>query len=67
MFGKKEKRFVVVEDQSIGLGGGLQIIVDKKTGVHYLNVVGTGMNGITPLLDEHGNVVVDKSIIEIYE
>jgi len=61
MFGKekKEKRFVIQEEQSIGFGA-LYIFVDTQTGVNYLMTVGTGQNGITPLLDSDGNVIVDK-------
>ena len=55
---KKSKRFVVKEEQSLGFGA-VQIIVDTVTGVNYLNTVGTSMNGITPLLDDKGNVVID--------
>jgi len=63
MFEKKEKkpkRFITKEDQGIGMGA-VQIIVDTFTGVNYLNVIGTSMNGITPLLDRNGNVVIDST------
>ncbi len=56
---KKEKRFVVKEEQGLNLGG-IQIVVDTKTGVHYLMTIGGGPSSITPLLDENGNVVIDK-------
>lgn len=56
----KEKRFITKEDYSLGLGGGVYIIVDVKTGVNYLLTIGTGFNGITPLLDSNGKVVIDK-------
>nr|WP_278246590.1 DUF6440 family protein [Clostridium bornimense] len=46
------------EDYSLGLGGGIYIIVDVKTRVNYLLTLGTGFNGITPLLDLDGNVVI---------
>ena len=55
---KKSKRFVVKEEQSIGLCG-IQIIVDTVTGVNYLNTVGTSIAGLTPLLDDKGNVIID--------
>lgn len=60
MFGKekKEKRFVIKEEQSLGFGA-VYIVVDTVTGVNYLATVGTAMNGITPLLDSMGNVVID--------
>lgn len=62
MFEKKEKkakRFVVKEEQTLGMGA-VQIIVDTVTGVNYLNTVGGSANGLTPLLDEKGNVVIDE-------
>lgn len=63
MFEKKEKktkRFVVKEEQGLGMAGAVQIIVDTVTGVNYLNTVGASMNGITPLLDSNGNVIIDE-------
>lgn len=61
MFGKekKEKRFVIKEEQSLGFGA-IYIVVDTITGVNYLTTVGTGMNGMTPLLDSDGKVVINK-------
>ncbi len=60
MFGnKKEKRFITKEEQGIQLGS-IQIVVDRVTGVNYLMTLGNGPSGITPLLDENGNVVIDK-------
>ena len=56
---KKEKRFIVKEEQGIQFGD-IQIVVDTVTGVNYLMTVGSGPSGITPLLDENGNVVIDK-------
>ncbi len=63
MFDKKEKkgkRFVIKEEQGLGMSGAVQIIVDTVTGVNYLNAVGSLPTGITPLLDSNGNVVIDK-------
>lgn len=57
---KKTKRFVVKEEQGLGMAGAVQIIVDTVTGVNYLNTVGSSMNGITPLLDSNGNVIIDE-------
>lgn len=37
----------------------IQIIVDTVTGVNYLNTIGTSTAGLTPLLDDKGNVVID--------
>lgn len=60
MFGKekKEKRFVIKEEQSLGFGA-VYVVVDTTTGVNYLMTVGTGQNGVTPLLDSNGQVIVD--------
>lgn len=61
MFGKekKEKRFVIKEEQNLGFSA-IYIVVDTITGVNYLTSVGTSLNAITPLLDSEGNVVIDK-------
>ena len=60
MFKKKDKRFTVKEERGFGMGE-LQIVVDNVTGVNYLLTVGgAAVSGITPLLDENGNVVIDK-------
>lgn len=37
-----------------------EIIVDKETGVHYLLYLRGQAGGITPLLDENGEVVIKK-------
>lgn len=60
MFEKKEKRFQVKSEESFGLVGAIQIIVDKVTGVNYIVTTGAALSGITQLLDENGNVVIDK-------
>lgn len=64
MFGKekKEKRFIIKEEQLLP-SGGVYIVVDTKTGVNYIMTAGTtGPSGVTPLLDLNGNVVIDKQI-----
>lgn len=61
MFEKKEKkpkRFVIKENQTLGMGA-IQIIADTATGVNYLNTIGGSTPGLTPLLDKNGNVVID--------
>lgn len=61
MFGKekKPKRFVIKEEQNLGLAG-VYVLVDTATGVNYIMPVGgNGPSGITPLLDSNGNVIVD--------
>lgn len=68
MFDKKEKkskRFVVKEEQTLGMGA-VQIVVDTVTGVNYLNTVGGSAQGLTPLLDRNGSVVIDD-VSEISE
>ena len=57
---KKEKRFVIKEEQSFYLGA-LLVVVDTATGVNYLVTYGSGASGITPLLDANGNVVIDSA------
>ncbi len=57
--GKKEKRFVVKEDQCIAFGT-IYIVVNTHTGVNYLMTTGNGLNGITPLLDSYGKVIIDR-------
>lgn len=57
---KKEKRFVIKEEQSFYLGA-LMVVVDTATGVNYLVTYGSGASGITPLLDANGNVVIDSA------
>ena len=58
---KQRARFIVTHEQrlekTLGLGA-LQILVDTETGVNYINTVGEGYSGITPLLDADGRVVV---------
>ena len=57
---KKEKRFIVKEEQSFYFGA-ILVVVDTATGVNYLVTCGSGANGVTPLLDANGNVVVDDT------
>lgn len=61
MFGKEksEKRFVVKSSQSSECGM-IMILVDKKTGVNYLSIASAGGSSITPLLDQDGNVIINK-------
>lgn len=53
------KRFKLKEKQHLS-GSIIKIIVDTQTGVHYLITSGIGLSGMTPLLDENGNIVIDK-------
>lgn len=60
MFGKdhekKEKRFEKVYEQSAM--DGMEIWVDRQTGVNYLYHYAGYSGGLTPLLDRDGNPVV---------
>lgn len=60
MFNKEnnEKRFIKKDEQGLGIGA-VSVLVDTETGVNYL-LAQTPYSGITPLLDENGNVVIDK-------
>lgn len=42
----------------------IKVYVDTQTGVQYLFIVNGYAGGLTPLLDENGHVVVDKSKIK---
>ena len=53
---KKSKRFKVVSQEVVDLNTILTIYVDTQTGVNYLGA-GVGQ-GITPLLDAEGKVVI---------
>lgn len=57
---KMPERFVVKENQGIGVGA-LWVIVDTQTGVNYLAVGAVAPTHITPLLDSNGNVVIDST------
>ena len=64
MFGdkkeEKDKRFYVKSVDNVSSLGTMTILVDRHTGVNYLHSwVGTG-SGMTPLLDQNGNVVIDE-------
>jgi len=55
----KTKRFIIKEEQGIA-GGVMHVIVDAQTGVNYVCASAIGPpQGITPLLDKDGNVVID--------
>lgn len=63
---KKRSRFIITHEQKLEktLGfGALQIIVDTVTGVNYINTVGDGYSGLTPLLDASGRVVVTPEYV----
>jgi len=51
------KRFVKIYSQGV-VGSGMDIYVDRETGVNYLSAWGGGGRGLTPLLDRDGKPVV---------
>lgn len=55
---KKEKRFKVVSEEAFAFGSSTTILLDQETGVNYLVVSGAAGEGITPLLDAEGKVVI---------
>lgn len=55
---KDDKRFEVVYKE--GALSGVKIWVDKETGIHYLFSWDGYAGGLTPLLDENGQVVKNK-------
>jgi hypothetical protein len=57
-----EGRFYVKEDSKsqIGHSSYAFILVDRETGVNYLFLSGEYRQGLTPLLDVDGNVIVSK-------
>ncbi|MDQ0427432.1 hypothetical protein QOZ98_000257 [Planomicrobium stackebrandtii] len=63
MFGNKkeeDQRFYIKSSENVPTLGRIVILVDRFTGVNYLQSwVGSG-SGITPLLDKNGQVVVDE-------
>ncbi|WP_208559514.1 DUF6440 family protein [Marinilactibacillus kalidii] len=57
----KEKRFVVKSVDQVADGSQYTIVVDRVTGVHYLQTWVGGGSSITPLLDAQGRVVIEHS------
>jgi len=57
---KKDKRFEVVLNESTKALTSTMILRDKQTGVHYLYVAAGYGGGLTALLNENGNPVIDK-------
>lgn len=56
-----QERFVVVYREGSKLTGALrQIIVDKATGINYLNTKTAYSEGLTPLLGPNGLPIVTR-------
>ena len=52
------KRFVITYSQVILGRSGMEVYVDRETGVNYLFVRSSGYGGLTPLLDREGKPVI---------
>ncbi|MGE4276592.1 MAG: DUF6440 family protein [Lawsonibacter sp.] len=48
---KKEKRFVLVQDEKVSGFGAVYVLADAKTGVQYLYTGTVNGGGLTPLID----------------
>ncbi|MCI8739983.1 MAG: xylan 1,4-beta-xylosidase [Oscillibacter sp.] len=57
------KRFVKTYSQGL-VGSGLDIYVDRETGVSYLYAWSGGGGGLTPLLDRDGKPVITTVLDE---
>lgn len=64
MFGNKKKehkRFYIKSHENIPSLGKVVILVDRQTGVNYLQTfVGTS-GGITPLVDKNGHIIIEDT------
>lgn len=60
--GKKKERFEVVYSQ--GMVQGMEIWVDKETGVNYLFSHSGYAGGLTPLLDRDGKPIISPIVKE---
>lgn len=60
MKAKKEKRFIIVHEESPKNGpfASCTVIVDKLTGVNYLAAGNGSYAGLTPLLDREGKPII---------
>lgn len=54
----KNNRFETVYSQ--GTNDVVKVLVDKETGVNYVFAKDGYAGGLTPLLDENGNVIITK-------
>lgn len=59
---KDMKRFVWKDQE--GFLKETRIIVDTQTGVNYLFVCAGYGGGVTPLIDENGNPIVTRVVVE---
>jgi len=56
---KKDKRFEIVLNEGTKALTSTMILRDRHTGVHYFYVASGYGGGLTPLLDNSGNPVID--------
>ena len=54
----KDKRFDVIYTQ--GVTDIVRVLVDRETGIHYLQVSSGYAGGLTPLLDREGKPVTTR-------
>ncbi|MDW0111527.1 DUF6440 family protein [Sporosarcina aquimarina] len=59
---REKRRFETIHQE--GKLSVVKILVDTVTGVHYLYSWDGYSGGMTALLDENGDVVVDKHVIQ---
>ncbi|MDN5710648.1 MAG: DUF6440 family protein [Planococcus sp. (in: firmicutes)] len=65
MFGKndeEQQRFYIKSSENVPSLGRYVVLVDRETGVNYLQSWVGGGSGITPLLDRNGQVVVEENL-----
>lgn len=56
---KTEKRFEVIYTQ--GIADVIRILVDRETGVNYLQSISGNAGGLTPLLTREGKPVITRT------
>ncbi|WP_341962517.1 DUF6440 family protein [Planococcus maritimus] len=61
---EEEQRFYIKSSENVASLGRYVVLVDRETGVNYLQSWVGGGSGITPLLDRNGQVVVEKSSLK---
>ena len=54
----KNERFTVKEKYGNTISGLMQVIIDRETGVNYLQVISGNAGGLAPLLDAEGKPAI---------
>ncbi|WP_125606449.1 DUF6440 family protein [Lapidilactobacillus bayanensis] len=57
---KNENRFQVISDETTAFASGTKILKDTQTGVLYLFHYSGYAGGLTVLLDQNGQPVIDR-------